>query len=306
MKILITGATGLIGKALVNHFSAQHELTLVGRSREKIQSVFSNRYPIFTWNELKAIDESSLADQDIVINLAGENIGDQRWSALKMQKIIDSRVDATKTIATLCKKLGKKSPRLLNAGAIGIYGFSDEKIFSEESGLPDPSMCFLTKVASRWENELKIAEDNSVSVVRMRFGVVLSRDGGALTKMLPAFQLGLGAVLGNGKQLFSWVQLDDLVRAIDFIITHPEITGPVNIVSPDVVSQAVFAKSLAHTLKRPLFLRFPAWFVKLLFGKMGDELLLHGQHVKSEKLLKMGFQFQFDTIDKALQHSMNA
>ena len=127
MKILITGATGLIGKALVNHFSAQHELTLVGRSREKIQSVFSNRYPIFTWNELKAIDESSLADQDIVINLAGENIGDQRWSALKMQKIIDSRVDATKTIATLCKKLGKKSPRLLNASAIGIYGFSDEK-----------------------------------------------------------------------------------------------------------------------------------------------------------------------------------
>lgn len=135
----------------------------------------------------------------------------------------------------------------------------------------------------------------------MRFGVVLSSQGGALQKMLPAFRFGLGAVLGNGKQPFSWVMLDDLVRAIDFIISKPNITGTVNIVSPDVITQADFAKSLSRALHKPCFLHMPQIIVRLLFGEMGDELLLKGQRVKSEKLLQAGFHFQYTKIDTALQ-----
>ena len=135
----------------------------------------------------------------------------------------------------------------------------------------------------------------------MRFGVVLSNQGGALKKMLPAFQLGLGAILGDGQQFFSWIALPDLIRAIDFLISHPEITGAVNMVSPGVISQADFAKTLASTLHRPCFMHFPARFVHFLFGQMGDELLLHGQSIKSEKLTQAGFTFQFDTINSALR-----
>lgn len=305
MKIMITGATGLIGKALVAHFSNQHELTLVGRTREKIQSQFSDRYSIVTWDELKTSGKTTIQHQDIIINLAGENIGIKRWSTSQKQKIINSRVDATRTIAELCSPLGQHSPRILNASAIGVYGFSQDRIFTEKCELKNQANCFLETVAFSWENALISAENNHVSVVKMRFGVVLSNEGGALKQMLPAFKFGLGAILGNGQQLFSWIALPDLIRAIDFLILRPEITGPVNMVSPGVVSQADFAKVLARALHRPCFMHFPVWFVHLLFGQMGDELLLHGQSVKSEKLLQAGFSFQFDTIHHALQNLIN-
>lgn len=301
MKILITGATGLIGKSLVKHFSDQHELTLVGRTCEKIKSIFFDRYPILTWENLKSLGEAHIKNQDVIINLAGENIGSKRWSFEQKQKILNSRVDATQLIAKICEKLGEHSPRILNASAIGVYGFSQDKIFTEECELQNQTNCFLSIVGSAWENALLSAEKNHVRVVKMRFGVVLSKHGGVLKQMLPAFQWGFGAVLGDGNQLFSWVMLEDLVNAIDFLIHHPDITGPVNIVSPGVISQADFAKSLAHVLHRPCFFRIPARFVRFLFGQMGDELLLHGQCVKSEKLLQSGFQFQHTQIDSALQ-----
>ncbi|MCX7124264.1 MAG: TIGR01777 family oxidoreductase [Gammaproteobacteria bacterium] len=301
MRIIIGGATGMIGKALVNHLSKTHELILLGRSREKITSFFSNQYPILTWDDLKSLNEDFLKNTDVIINLTGENIGDKRWSLLQKEKIIASRVNATKILSELCAKLGEKSPRLLNAGGIGIYGFSDNAgSFTEESpALNDPN-CFLSTVGNAWENELFPAENNHVNVVKMRFGVVLAKDGGALKKMLPAFKWGLGAVLGNGQQSFSWVSINDLVRAVDFIILHSDIVGPVNIVSPGVVSQKEFAKSLAKSLHRPCFLVMPERIVHFLFGEMGDELLLKGQCVKSEKLLKAGFEFQHPTIDGAL------
>ncbi len=296
---MITGATGLIGKALVAHFSNQHQLTLVGRTREKIQSQFPDRYSIVTWDELKTRGESIIRDQDVIINLAGENIGAKRWSKKQKQKILDSRVNATKFIASICAHLDK-SPRILNASAVGIYGFSNDATFTENSVLKNPE-CFLETVGDAWEKTLLIAENANVPVVKMRFGVVLSNQDGALKKMLPAFKWGLGAILGNGQQLFSWITLSDLIRAIDFLVLHPEITGPVNMVSPGVVSQKDFAKALARALHRPCFMRLPTWFIHFVFGQMGDELLLHGQSVKSEKLLRAGFSFQFDTVDHALQ-----
>src|SRR3989338_8539030 len=271
MNILITGATGLVGSALVNHFSNEHQLTLVGRSREKMQSKFSSQYTLFTWSELKHQREKCIQHQDIIINLSGENIGDKRWSETQKQKIIESRVDATRLIAEICARLDKP-PRILNASAVGIYGFSDTTVFTENSALTTPE-CFLKKVGMAWEQALSAAEKVNVPIVRMRFGVVLSKKGGALKKMF---------------------------RAIHFLVNHPEIAGAVNIVSPGVISQRHFAKELARTLHRPFFMRFPAWFVRLLFGQMGDELLLHGQSVKSERLLQAGFSFQYENISQVL------
>lgn len=306
MKIMIAGATGLVGKALVDYLSKKHECILLGRTPEKIHAFFSNKYRILTWDNLKILNEDLLKDVDVIINLAGENIGDRRWSLSQKEKIIKSRVNTTKVLADLCAKLREKSPRLLNAGGIGIYGFSDhDHSFSEDSALSNDSNIFLSAVGNEWEKALISAEKNHVNVVKMRFGVVLSKHGGALKKMLPAFKFGFGAVLGNGQQPFSWVSLDDLVRAIDFIISHPDISGPVNIVSPGSVTQKVFAKSLAKALHRPCFLNIPQKIVLMLFGQMGDELLLKGQGVKSEKLLKGGFKFQHTEINEALKYLLN-
>ncbi len=303
MKIMITGATGLIGKTLVAHLSKKHECILVGRTRKKIHATFSNRYRILTWDDLKISNEDLLKEVDVIINLAGENIGDRRWSLSQKEKILNSRVNASKILANLCEKLGEKSPRLLNAGGIGIYGFSDSSFyFTEESPTSNDPNCFLSVISNEWEKALNCAENNHVNVVKMRFGVILSKNGGALKKILPSFKLGFGAVLGSGQQPFSWVLLDDLVRAIDFIISHPDIFGAVNIVSPGVVTQKAFAKALAKALHRPCFLNIPQKIVRILFGQMGDELLLKGQGVKSEKLLKAGFEFQYPEIDKALKY----
>ena len=302
MKILIAGATGMVGKALVLHLSRQHQLTLLGRNREKLISHFSDQYPILTWDDLRLFNEVYLKSFDVIINLAGENIGEKRWSFSQKQKIINSRVQTTKLLAELCSKLGEKSPRLLNAGGIGIYGFSDGNHFFTEESLPlHDANCFLSTISLAWEGALLPAIDKKVSVVQMRFGVVLSKEGGALKKMLPAFKWGIGAILGNGKQSFSWVLIDDLVRAIEFIMLNKDITGAINIVAPGVVTQSELAKALAHILHRPCFLRMPPFLVRLLFGQMGDELLLKGEFVKSEYLKKFGFLFQYPTIKSALK-----
>lgn len=304
MNILITGASGLIGTALIEHLSAKHKLTLIGRSTQKLTSLFSDQYNVLSWHDLKSLGQPIIQQQDIIINLAGENIGEKRWSVSQKEKILNSRVEATEIIANLCAPLGEKSPRILNASAIGIYGFSEKNNidhpYTEKTILRTTPTCFLETVGLAWENALLPAESKGVPVTRMRFSVVLSKKGGALKKMLPAFYVGLGAILGNGEQLFSWVSLKDLVRAITFIIEHTELTGSVNIVSPNVVTQKVFAKALASALNRPLFLTLPKKIIHILLGQMGDELLLNGQAVKSEKLLSAGFHFQDVSIENAL------
>lgn len=300
MKILIVGASGMIGKALVSHLSKKYQLVLLGRTREKLISIFSNQYPILTWDDLTLNQEESLANIDVIINLAGENIGEKRWSSIQKEKILSSRVDTTKKLAVLCSKLGENAPRLINAGGIGVYGFSDINHFFTEDSTPAHNLnCFLSEVSDAWENALLPAIDSKVNVVKMRFGVVLAKEEGALKKMLPAFKYGFGSILGNGKQPFSWILINDLVRAIDFIISNADITGAINIVAPGVTTQQDFAKSFAQALHRPCFLIMPASVVRFLFGQMGDELLLNGQNAKSEKLLQLGFKFQYPTIESA-------
>jgi len=286
----------MIGQALSRGLlDLNHQIYLLGRDRSKLIKKFGADFKIMTWDELSQ-NQNLLAPIDLIINLSGENIGEKRWSEKQKEKIIKSRVDSTLLLAKFC---ADNKIRLLNASAIGIY--EGENIHDESAKISNRPSTFLSQVAKAWEKALEPAETAGVSVTKMRFAVVLSDQGGALAKMLPAFRLGLGGTLGSGKQLFSWISLHDLVRAIIFLIDHPEITGPVNMVAPEVIAQKVFAETLARVIKRPCFLKIPAWVLKMQFGEMAEELLLSGISVKSKRLDQHGFIFEDKELKTALE-----
>ena len=302
MNILICGASGFVGQALVKTLKDEHTLTLLGRNINKLKKTFGDDQPCMSWNDLSC---ETLKTFDTVINLAGENIGDKRWSSARKKAILQSRVSTTQQLATLCASLGEHSPRLLNTSAIGIYGLSSDTVFNEHSTLPNPPRDFLSEVGQTWEAALKPAIKARVNVVIMRFAVVLSPEGGAMKKLLPSFKLGFGAVLGSGQQAFSWIALEDLTRAIIFLLNHPEQRGVFNLVADDVVTQKQFAQTLAGALHRPCFMHMPASVVKGLFGQMGEELLLQGQRVKNTRLASTGFNFKYPTLNEAFEDFFN-
>ncbi len=299
-KILIAGATGLIGQALIKAYSSAYQFSVLTRDVSKAQSIFPN-ITCLNWNDselAEAVDQS-----DVVINLCGENIANYRWSTKAKKRIIDSRVKTTETLLQQIKDCPEDNrPRLLNASAIGIYGIQEtlakqnEVIYSEDSPLPHPATDFVSEVGLKWEAPLNQCTD--VNIVKLRFGVVLSREDGMIKRLLLPFKLGLGGRVGSGEQPLTWIAIDDLVRLIQFIIEKPAITGPINLVAPETVSQYQFAKTLAQSLKRPCFMPMPSFMVKILFGQMGTELLLNGQKVKSNRL--EDFEFHYATLEKAL------
>jgi uncharacterized protein (TIGR01777 family) len=298
-RILIAGATGLIGSALVAHWQEKHELTVLGRSSADLQQKFPGLRGI-TWESVSAED---IANQDVVINLTGANIAGARWTARYRRVMVDSRLSTTRRLVGLMMALGSQAPRLFNASAIGVYGLpatEAEKgvVYDESSPLPSVPQDFLAEIGALWEAAVRPAEAAGVSVVRLRFGVVLSDQGGALAKMLPSFRWGMGAVLGDGAQPVSWVALPDLVAAIDYLLARPEQTGAFNIVA-STDSQRIFASSLASYLQRPCLMRLPAFLVRALFGEMGEALLLQGQSVFAKRLSDLGFVFQASTLPKA-------
>ena len=304
MKILITGASGLIGQALVKKLKIAHELIVLGRDKGKLKQVFGQQFAVLSWDELQ---QCHLEHVDAIINLAGENIGTRNWSSAQKEKIIQSRVDAAKKLAGLCVDLGGQAPKLLNASAIGIYGLQknieqqNAIVYDESTPLPDPTTDFISEVGKRWEAALDQAEAANVSVIKLRFAVVLADQGGALARMLPIFKLGLGGPVGTGEQPFSWVRIDDVVRAIEFLLESDTAGGPYNIAAPEVVTQKVFARTLTKILKRPCIFRMPAFVVKALFGQMGEELLLNGQNVRSTRLKEAGFEFKYKNLESALE-----
>ncbi len=302
MKILIAGATGMVGKALVEALKKDHSLLLLGRSIEKMKGFFPHAKAI-DWKTFESLDRP-LEGIDLIINLSGENIGEKRWTPRQKRLIVSSRVNATLVLAKACAKHKTHPVRLLNASAIGVYGKQQNS--DEYSPLPNPPQDFLSEVGAEWEKALAPAENAGVSVVKMRFGVVLSPTGGALAKMLPAFKWGLGGRIGSGTQPFSWISLSDLVRAIEWLISHPEVTGPINLVAPGVLTQENFARVLGEVLHRPTLMVLPDWLVKLQFGQMGEELLLNGTAVKSRVLSEKGFRFLYPTLAEALRAEINS
>lgn len=311
MERIITGATGLIGKRLVEHWlSENHKITVIGRTIEHIQEVFGTRVKAITWDEL-TVDAFKIAE--VVVNLAGASIGDKRWTKARKQEILMSRVEATKKIASFLAVLGKNSPLLLNASAIGIYGLQEEV----SAGLPkrldesnpidsEHPTDFLSKVAREWEKSADLAVASGVRVIFMRFGVVLAKEGGALPKLKQPFQFFLGGPLGRGRQPFTWVAIDDLIAAIDFLLSKPTLFGPINIVSPECIIQREFAEILGRVMQRPALFPMPAFLLSLLLGKeMATELLLKGQHVYPQRLLDLDFRFKYAYLEAALSHELN-
>lgn len=301
MKILITGATGFIGQALVHTLlKHDHRLIVVSRSSRQSES-HEGRVRHIIWNPQ---DEKTVLREmdgtDAVINLAGEPIA-QRWTEKRKQKILKSRVQATRIIHQSIKEATVKPQVLINASAVGYYGVRGNEALGEEAV---PGSGFLAEVCKSWEAHAIRVEDFNVRVARLRFGIVLGPNGGALKLMLPPFKMGLGGWLGSGNQWLSWIHRDDLIQLILFCLDHELIKGAVNAVSPLPVTNKVFSLVLAQVLKRPCLLPVPAFALKLLLGEM-SEMLLTGQRVIPRKAQEAGFAYQYADIRRALEEILS-
>lgn len=301
MQILIAGGSGFIGQHLVKHWSSEHTIAIIGRDKSKLQQLFSKQVTSYCWDELERINAQEL---DIVINLCGYNIGEKRWSDAVKKQIIDSRVKTTETLINWLAKSNAK-PHFYCANAIGLYGLQDDPATppkTEDSPIEsDNPPDFLTKVAVLWKQAAEKAHKHDIPLTITCFGVVLAKGEGMLKKLVTPFYLGLGSIIGSGKQNISWIHIDDVVKSYDYLVQHPEITNIINLCSPNPVSQKVFAKSLAKAVNRPLFLKTPEFLIKAMLGEMGECLILKGQSVIPKRLLSLDFEFSHPTIDLALQ-----
>lgn len=298
MKILVAGASGFLGRNIVSALAVEHEVTVLGRDLVSLKVLFPKQHQI-TWEMLKG---ESATEYQLIINLCGESIAGGNWTPERKRRILESRVNTTEKLvdwALTSKQL--ESLRFINASAIGIYGLNTIGN-TEDTGIKKQANCFSQEVVFAWESALKKKLADKISYVFTRFGVVLKKNEGMLKKLEVPYKLALGSVLGSGEQKISWIHIDDLVRAIQFIIQNPSLSGPVNIVAPEAVSQRQFSKAFANALRRPCFFRTPAGFVKLMFGQMGKELLLSGQSVLPKRLSDVGFSFNYPTIEKAFFH----
>lgn len=293
MKLIVSGSSGLIGSAFVRHMSGQgHSVCRLIRGRPPTTSEVA-------WDPAAGtIDAQSLEDFDAVVHLAGENVAARRWTASQKARIKDSRVQSTRLLAETLTKLHRPPKVLIAASATGFYGDCGASPVDESSVAGSG---FLADVCKAWESETE-AVSQKVRVARLRTGVVLSAAGGALAKMLLPFKLGLGGRIGSGRQFMSWIDLTDLVGAIDFLIRNEGCAGPVNAVAPHPVTNSEFTKTLGRVLRRPTILPMPAIAARLVFGEMADELLLSSALVIPKRLAEAGFDFQYSDLESSLRH----
>ena len=296
MNILITGSSGLIGTALAETLSSR------GYQIFKMRRTSSQKEP-FHWlpDELKIHWDTSV-HIDVVIHLAGANIAAGRWSETRKKEILDSREKSTHLIADTLAGLKNPPKLLISASAIGFYGDTADRWVDERNR---PGYDFLSEVCLKWEKATLPASESGIRTVLIRTGMVLSAKGGALKKMLLPFQLGLGGKMGSGKQFVSWVSLDEVVEMVRFIIDNEAIHGPVNLVSPNPVTNAVFAKTLGAVLKRPAIFPIPAFMLKLLWGEMAEALILASNRVKPKALELAGYSFIHQDLENALNCVLN-
>lgn len=300
MKIIIIGATGLIGQRLVGHLEQNeaYKIVIVSRRAAKSWRMFPNQKDFPEWD---GKDEKSIGEiidgAGAVINLAGESIAGGRWTDKRKQRILDSRVESTSALVNAINKAEKKPSVMLQASAIGYYGASADKTFDERS---PAGKGFLSTVTESWEAAAKDL-DKRVRLALLRTGVVLDKHGGALEQMQKPFKFGVGGHIGSGKQWFSWIHIEDEVRAIAFLLENEKASGAYNLTAPEPVTMKVFAKSLGKAMKRPSWLHAPSFAIKLMMGEMGKEMLLSGQRVIPKRLLDQGFTFNYNKAETALQ-----
>ena len=298
MRLLLTGGTGFVGTALRETLTQKgHEVVILTRqaSREN-QPGIRTRYAY--WNPPGGgAWERELDGVDGVINLAGEPIVRKRWTAEQKQKIEGSRAGATRAIVEAIRGSKRKPFFLINASAVGYYGPHENEELTEES---PAGKDYLAQTCQKWEMEALRAETLGIRVVRLRIGIVLEKGGGALAKMLPPFQLGLGGPLGSGRQWMSWIHREDLTGLILWAIEKKEIRGALNATAPVPVTMKEFAGTLGRALHRPAIFPVPEFVVKFLLGEM-SEMLLKGQRVLPKRALSSGYSFQFPKLEQAFQ-----
>jgi hypothetical protein len=296
MKIVVGGASGLIGTALVaalrdNGYDVARLVRHEPSAADEIR-----------WNPAAGeLDAASLQGTDAIVNLSGENIG-QRWTDSRKREILDSRVQATDLLARTAAGLDPRPSVLVSASAVGAYGDRGDEVLTEESEL---GIGFLADVVRAWEAAADPARDAGIRVVSLRQGIVLAKQGGALERMLLPFKLGVGGRVGNGKQWWSWVGLEDLAAAYTAALTS-DISGAVNLTAPNPVTNEQLTKALGTALHRPAVLPVPGFAVRVLFGEMGEAMLLRGQRVLPAHLLAAGFEFVAPTIDVGLERALAA
>lgn len=297
MKVVLTGATGMIGAALAEALSKQgHQVLRLNRQKSAQESQDG-----IIWDpQAGKIDASQLEGCDAIVHLAGEPVA-QRWNDEVKSKIRNSRLESTKLLSKTIASLKSPPKVFVCASAIGFYGDRGAEAMTEQSS---PGKGFLADLCQEWEKATEAASKTGIRTVNVRIGVVLSTKGGALAKMMPPFLIGAGGNLGSGKQYMSWISLDDVVEVISFAIQNDKISGPVNAVAPNPVTNAEFTKDFGKAIGRPTIFPVPAFGVQLLFGQMADEMLLTGAKVLPSKLESAGFKFRYPQLPEALKHAL--
>ncbi|QTL34508.1 TIGR01777 family oxidoreductase [Pseudoalteromonas viridis] len=294
MKVLITGATGLIGSELCKFLINKHKIVALTRNISKAGRVLDSKI-----EAIDDLDQVNFNDLDVVINLAGEPIADKRWTEKQKARITDSRIALTEEISNRIRACDSPPHTFISGSAIGYYGRQPATVKVDED-FNDPYPEFSHQLCKDWEAKANLAHSEQTRVCIVRTGVVLSRQGGALKKMLPAFQFGMGGPMASGKQMMSWIHIDDMVQLLLFLVKHQDLSGVFNATAPAPVSNKEFAERLALTLRRPAMLTMPEFVLKALFGEM-SELLIYGQRVLPRRALKANYRFRYPNLDEALQ-----
>ena len=299
MKVVITGATGFVGRALVRRLIAEgHEIVALTRNLERAHAALPARCACEPWDPAAGPDPAVIRGADAVVHLAGEGVADHLWTPARKQAIRDSRLGGTRALVRAIATVPSEArPRaLISASAIGYYGDRGDEQLDEQS---QPGNDFLAEVCTAWEQEAFAAEKLGVRTVVVRIGVVLGKEGGALQKMLLPFRLGLGGRLGSGRQWMSWIHLDDLVSLFVSVIGDGDATGAINGVAPAPVTNAVFTAALGKVLYRPVILPVPAFALRLTLGEM-SAILLASQRALPRAATQLGFTFRYPDIRGAL------
>jgi uncharacterized protein (TIGR01777 family) len=297
MKLLISGSSGLIGSALTSAFgTAGHEIVRLVRHQADMSANIA-------WDPMaKSMDPAPLEGVDIVVHLSGESLAEGRWTNAKKKRFWDSRVRSTRLLSKTLAQLQRRPRVMICASAIGFYGDRGDEILNEDS---PAGAGFVADLCREWEGASAAAAAAGIRVIHMRLGIVLAHDGGALPKMLTPFRLGLGGVIGNGRQYVAWIALEDVVGAVMHLIDRSQLAGAVNFVAPQEVTNRQLTKTLGKVLNRPTLLAMPALAARLAFGEMAKELLLASARVTPRRLLDDGFVFAYPQLQAALEHAVS-
>lgn len=299
-RILISGSSGMIGTQLVAYFSmAKHDVWKLKRVDSPSKESRDEKNKIIFWDPKSGFKNKNILEGfDVVIHLAGAGIADKRWTDARKKVLRESRVIDTNNLSKALAELDQKPEVFLSSSAIGIYGDRDDEKLTEESAPVDD---FLGKLGQDWEKATQQAADAGIRTINMRTGIVLSPAGGALGKMILPFMMGVGGKLGDGKAYMSWIALDDMLSSIEYLIKDYSIEGPVNLTSPNPVTNSEFTKTLSKVIKRPAFIPAPEFGLNMMFGEMAEKALLASARVIPEKLNK-DYQFRYADLESALRH----